>query len=270
MLELTTFGDPQLREQNGSPVTRLTRQTKKFALLIYLACDRVSRSHRREEVMTVFWPESDRSSGRNCLRQALHVLREDLGSDLVRGNGSEALWVERSKLSCDVDSFIQAISNGSPELALRIYSADFLVGFEVQDCPAFGAWADERRTELRDMASKTARDLAFQAEGNEDAAAALHWWKRTMELSPFDESVARRIMSLLAWTENRGEASAVFDSFRARLVGELGLEPSPATEALMRKISHGQLDEVPRWIGDRRRGVPESGQTHWRRLSDPE
>jgi DNA-binding SARP family transcriptional activator len=268
MLELTTFGDPKLRGPDGTLLNGITRQTKRFALLIFLACDRDSRRHRREEILTVFWPESDRSSGRNALRQALHVLREDLGSDVVGGDGSEALWVDGSKLSCDVSSFSQAISNGSPELALRIYQADFLVGFEVQGCPEFGSWADERRTELKDMASKAAQDLAYQAEGKEDSKTALHWWKRALELRPFDESMVRRVMSLLTWTDNRGAAHAEFHSFRKRLAAELSLEPSSATLELMRKISDGRIEDVPQWVGDRRRGSQAVGEPHWRRLGD--
>ncbi|MHC4780950.1 MAG: AfsR/SARP family transcriptional regulator [Planctomycetota bacterium] len=268
MLELRAFGEPQLLTADGTPLNGVTRQTKRFALLVFLACDRLHRPHRREEILTVFWPESDRSSGRNALRQSLHVIREELGRDLLRGNGSEDLWVEKSELKCDVDTFTQAIAEGSPELALKVCQADFLLGFDVQGCPEFGFWADERRTHLRGMAAKAARDLAHRAEGDQDPLDALHWWRRASNLRPFDETALRRVMSLLAWTENRGDAMAEFEAFRQRLATELEMEPSDTTLDLVEKISAGRMDEVTQWVGDRRGRSTETSEAHWRRLGD--
>lgn len=268
MLELRVFGDPQLLGTDGKPLDVITRQTKRFAVLIYLVCDGALRPHRREELLPVFWPESDRSSGRNALRQSLHVIRDELGQNLVRGNGTEDIWVEGTDLRCDVTAFLQAIADGYPEAALQAYKADFLLGFEVPGCPGFGSWADRRRTELRDMANAGARDLAHRAEGVRDSASALYWWRRVSRLSPFDERVIRRIMSLLAWNEDRGGAVSEFEAFRCRLVADLGLEPSAGTLELKEKISVGRMARVTRWVGDRRGEAPEPAHRPWRRSRD--
>jgi DNA-binding SARP family transcriptional activator len=268
MFELQTFGTPQLLTGDGTPVNKFTRQTKRFALLIYLACERLNRPHRREEILAVFWPEADGSSGRNALRQALHVIRDELVPDLVRGSGSEGLWVEESELRCDVEAFTRAIAEGLLETALQIYKADFLPGFDVQGCPEFCAWADERRTHLRGMAANAARNLAHQAEGNEDSATALYWWRKTSDLRPFDETVVRRVMSLLAWAEGRGVAMAEFEAFRRRLATDLELEPSDTMLDLMEKISAGRMDEVTQWVGDRRGRSTETAEAHSMLLSD--
>jgi DNA-binding SARP family transcriptional activator len=267
MLELRGFGDPQLLGMDGLPFTSITRQNKRFALLIFLACDGQTISHRREELLSVFWAESDHASGRNALRQSIHVLRDRLGPDLIRGNGSEEVWVDESAIRCDVASFIRAIGQGSLERALQEYRADFLLGFEVQGCPEFGAWADQRRTDLKNLAANTARDLAHRAEGVRDLESALHWWKRALRLRPFDEAVVRRVMSLLAWMENRGGAVAEFESFRRRLDTELGLEPSQATLRLKEMITDSRLDEVRQWVGDRRAASTNTAR-QWRRFRD--
>jgi DNA-binding SARP family transcriptional activator len=268
MYELRAFGDPHLLGVDGSPVTSITRQTKRFALLIFLACDGLKGPHRREELLSVFWPEADPSLGRNSLRQTLHALRQELGPGFLLGNGSDELWVKESDLRCDVASFTQAIAQGHSERALQEYRADFLLGFEVRGCPEFGAWADQRRTDLKDLAANAARDLAHQSEGARDLAGAVFWWKKTLRLRPFDEAAVRRVMTLLAWMDDRGDAIAEFEYFRGRLVDELGLEPCRATLELREKIATGRIGEVDKWIGDRRKGTSKAARPLWRRSRD--
>jgi len=118
MIKLHAFGDIHLRNENGTLLDGIMRQTKRLALLILLACDSLNRPHRREEVISTFWPESDGPRGRNALRQALHVLRDELGPDIIQRNESEDLRVNRAQLSSDVDTFTQAIASGLPEAAL--------------------------------------------------------------------------------------------------------------------------------------------------------
>jgi DNA-binding SARP family transcriptional activator len=268
MHRLDAFGDPVLRDDSGTAVNSVSRQNKKLALLIFLSCDGSGLTHRREEVMATFWPESDGTRGRNALRQSLHVLRSELGPHIIRGNGTGDLWIDHSQLTCDVDLFRQAIAAGSPEAALKLYKADFLRGFVLRACPGFGAWADELREDLRETAAKVAKNLAHQAEEREDSASAVFWWQRALRHRPFDEVVICRIMSLLAWGGNRGEAFAEFDAFSRRLRAQLGLGPSPETLALLEKISLGHVHEIPRWIGDRRARRDRKPERHWRRPAD--
>jgi DNA-binding SARP family transcriptional activator len=243
-------------------------QTKRFALLIFLACHDSCRPQRREAVLSLFWPDADGGHGRNALRQALHAIREQLGPAVVQGNGTDELWTDCGLLHCDVLAFTEAVSRGLAELALEIYRNDFLVGFSVPGAPGFGAWADQRRSELREMAAGAARDLAHKAEGARDAASALFWWRRFLRHRPYDEEVIRRIVSLLAWAENDGEALAEFEGFRARLLEELGLEPSSATLDLAGKVASGRLEGIVQWVGERRGRQPVVPEPPRRRSGD--
>jgi DNA-binding SARP family transcriptional activator len=269
MFKLLAFGDPCLRDEEGNDLNGITRQTKRFALLIFLACDSLARPHRRDEIISTFWPDSDGSKARNALRQSLHVIRGELGPEIVQANGSEDLSVDRTWLSCDVETFVEAIASGFPEKALGVYKADFLLGFDLPGCPEFGSWADERRSDLRRKAASAAKDLAHQSEGVQDSSSALFWWRRALLHRPFDEAVIRRIGSLLAWSENRGEAAAEIEAFNRRMVAQLGVAPSRETMDLLDKISAGRIDEVNQWVGDRRGHWMRNSEPHRRRPGDP-
>lgn len=257
MFRMCAFGDPILTDEDGNPLNGIMRRTKLFALLIFLACDRLNRPHRREEIVATFWPDSDASKGRNSLRQSVHIIRDELGPDILNGNGSQDLWVNRARFSCDVEAFAQAVDSGWPEAALEAYKADFLEGFSLPESPDFGAWADERRDDLRVTAAKLARGLALQAEEKRDVPSALVWWRRTLRHRPFDEAVIRRIGSLLAWSGNRGQAVSELEAFAARMAAELGLPPSQETFDLLEEISSGRIDHIPQWPGNR--------SSHWSR-----
>lgn len=67
-----------LRATRGDRVITHFRTQKNAALLAYLAYYR-RRSHRREDLIELLWPEGDPRAGRNSLKQALASLRQQLG-----------------------------------------------------------------------------------------------------------------------------------------------------------------------------------------------
>lgn len=70
----------------------LARQPKKFAVLIYLACAEGPRS--REDLMATFWPEADTPRCLNSLRQALFVIRRELGPEIITGHRAQPVSVD--------------------------------------------------------------------------------------------------------------------------------------------------------------------------------
>lgn len=275
MVKLYAFGDPYLVADDGVRHAGLTRHPKRFALFIYLLCDSHGRPHRRGDLIATFWPEADSARGRNALRQALFVIRAAVGKNTILADGSEGLMVNRDLVDCDALAFQRAIRAGRMEAALTLYTGDFLGGFSIQGSEDFDTWAEEQRITLRRMASSAAQDLAYAAEGRRELGCALHWWRKTLTLRPFDEAVLRRIMALLAGSGNRGEAMAEFERFRSYMSLALGMDVSGETLEFSKTVAICPPEEIRQWTPDRRNGAaPANNQDtpssadHWRRLSD--
>ena len=247
MIRLQAFGVPALFVDGEALHDGLWRQTRRFAVLIYLACAAGNRPHRRDEVIAIFWPESDLSRGRNALRQALHVIREELGSEVLLSDGSENLWVNPHRFTGDVSAFTVALQKGDWEAALSLYQGDFLEGFFLTGVRNFEFWVDQRRADLKQRAVGAAQNLAQRAEAFRDLEAALHWWRQALQLRPFHEGIICRIICLLAGSGNRGEGRAEFERFRSRLRAELGVRPSQETLDLVSRMSRGLLREREIW-----------------------
>jgi DNA-binding SARP family transcriptional activator len=267
-MKLHAFGDPTLRAEDGTPLDGLTRQTKRFALLIYLACSEERTPHRRDELIATFWPESSKRSGLNSLRQALFVIRRQLGSNIITGTGTQDVSVNWSRLGSDVDAFYRALGAGSLQNALSLYRGDFLSGFYVSGASEFSFWVEEQRARLKDLAGRASMNLARRAEADQSLPDAVYWWRRAFEFYPYDESTLCRIISLLAVSGNRAAALAEFERFRRRADRELGVTPSPLTMQVVNRVSEGAVDRAPAWLHERRKPGRDPAWSGSRRATD--
>lgn len=262
MLRLLCFGYPRIEGPEGQLLEAVQNHPKRFSVLIYLAC-RSGRAagpySQRETLLPVFWPEADESHARNCLRQTLHVLRTVLGPDVVQSRNGDGLYVDRTRLSSDVQSFDAAVREGRLQEAMDFVKGDFLADFCVADGGHFMAWADERRRSLKEKAVDAARRLAQEADGARDPYQAIVWWRRALELAPYDERILVNLVWALARSGNRGGAKGAYGTFRARMVRDLELHPSLTTQAAVEKALRSRGASTTS-LGD----YPSPRQSHWR------
>jgi adenylate cyclase len=235
MIQLRLLGSLDLRTPDGDEIRSLVAQPKRFALLAYLAGSDVP-FHRRDTLLAVFWPESSADAARASLRTALSMLRRSLGDGVIVGRGNEEVGVDPELLRCDAVAFEQALAGGDVEHALALYRGDLLEGFHLDDAPEFERWLDARRAGLRLRATEAASRLAEREEQAGNPAAAVQWARRALTLSPNDETLLRRLITLLDGSGDRAGALRAYELFAERLRTELEADPAPETRALVHGI----------------------------------
>jgi len=151
MIHLRILGGVELTDGDGHAVDVVAAQSKRFAILVYLALAVPRGWHRRDTLLALFWPELDQARARHALRQALHFLRKSLGDDVVRSRGSEDVAAGPG-LCCDAVAF----EDGNPGVeTLALYRGELLPGFFIrQAAPEWDHWMDERRNALRARAAR--------------------------------------------------------------------------------------------------------------------
>src|SRR6267378_2974633 len=137
MIEFRMLGTLQLTDAAGHEVKRLLTRSRRLALLAYLAAATPRGFHRRDTLLALFWPELDQEHARAALRQALHVLRDTLGVDVVVTRGDD-----------DV-AFDRAIATGQLAEALELYRGDLLAGFFIPGAAEFERWLEGDRVRLQ-------------------------------------------------------------------------------------------------------------------------
>lgn len=214
----------------------MLRRPKLVALLAYLAAARPHGFHRRDRLLAIFWPELDQPRARNALRQAVFHLRTSLGADALLTRGDEELAVNPARVRCDVVAFDELLAAGREAAALELVRGELLPGFHLSDAPDFERWLDEEREHLHRQTAIAAGTLAQAEEKQGNLAGAAHWARLGAEVAPYDEDGLRTLLGVLDRAGDRAGALQAYDRFARRLEADLGVQPAPETQAVVRAI----------------------------------
>ncbi|UCC61798.1 MAG: protein kinase, partial [Anaerolineae bacterium] len=252
-LALHLLGPPRI-ERDGEPV-QISRR-KAVALLAYLAI--TGRSHSRDALATLLWPEADQSQARAGLRRALAALKKVLGEGWLDVDRETVGLNPDPEVCLDVSEFHaqmakcrthdHPIDQDCPAClsllaeATALYRDDFLAGFTLRDSPAFDDWqffeAQGLRDNLAGALERLARGYSVQGEFEQ----AIPYARRWLALDPLHEPAHRCLMRLYAQSGQRAAALARYEACRQVLRDELGVEPTAETTALYEQIQAGELE----------------------------
>ena len=237
MIEFRLVGTLHLTDAEGREVTSLLTRPRRLALLAYLAAATPRGLHRRDSLLALFWPELDQEHARAALRQALHVVRDALGADVIVTRGDEEVGLDFERIWCDVVAFDAVVAAEQFDEALGLYQGDLLEGFFISGAGEFERWLESERARLQQAASRCAQALveACEAAGG-DLPAAAEWARRAVLLAPHEEDPLRRLVMLLDRLGDRAGAVAAYEEFANRLAADLETEPSAETKALMTAV----------------------------------
>jgi DNA-binding SARP family transcriptional activator/TolB-like protein len=223
MIRLEALGTISLTDQSDPAAPRvLGTQPKRIAFLTYLAVNGRRGFVSRDDLLSLFWPESNQEDARHSLNQGLYVLRKALGSEVFETAGDTRLRPSPALFACDAVEFMERVEAGEEQAALELYRGELLEGFHLDNNRPFEEWLENERRRLRQLAIDCAVSLANKSSGRE----ASRWLRRARQLAPYDEGVLRK--QLLASMEIAGGGAALreYHVFSDRLERELEIQPS--------------------------------------------
>jgi DNA-binding SARP family transcriptional activator len=237
VIHFRTLGAVDLRDEHGGELRLALAQPKRLALLAYLAIASPAGFHRRDTMLSLFWPEMDQERARRALRQAVHFLRSTLGAHVVQTRGGEDIGLASDALWCDVRAFDDALVRGAQAEALELYRGDLLDGFFISDASAdFEEWLEKERVRLRQRAIGAAWSLSDEHVAAGRGAQAGEWARWAAARAPDDERAQRRLMTLLDRQGDRTGALRVYEQLAQRAQAEFDAEPSAESRALVATI----------------------------------
>jgi len=245
VIELRLLGPIGLTGAEGRELRGLLAQPRRLALLAYLGAETPRRMHRRDSLACLFWPELDQAHARAALRQALYVLRTEVGSGVVVSRGDEEVGLAFDLIACDVAAFDDAMAAGRFHDALERYRGDLLEGFFISGAPEFEEWLERARVRLRASAVCATESMIDRADAAGDLLSAVRWARQRTRLAPHDEAAVRRLMSLLDRAGDRTAAVDVYRELAKRLNEVYEVKPSTETEALLRTVRSPRAFERP-------------------------
>ena len=247
-LRLYLLGSPHY-ELDGESLRLKLRKVE--ALLIYLAV--TGKTHRREALIALLYPELDRERAFANFRHTLSVLKSAVGELYLSVDPDSVALKDNGEVWTDVMEFRRLIEESSRtsdgdegsesvrlfEEAAGLWGGEFLAGFSLDDCPDFEEWRFFEAEGLeRDYASQLRRLVRHHSERGEYQKAA-EYGRKLVTLDPLDESAHRSLMRLYGLSGQRSAALRQYDQCKAVLTRELGRMPEAETEALREAIAAG-------------------------------
>ncbi len=236
------LGRFEVRAADRVVLDRSWGRRKAAAVLKLLAIQR-SRSLHREQIMDALWPDLDPAAAANNLHKSLHYLRaafseQGLSGQVIRFTGdivalSPDVWIDCHEFRRLADAARGAGEPAAFEAALAHYSGDLLPDDRYED------WAEPLRDELRQLRAQLLSEVSriYDAQGETERAAER--LRQLLADDPVNEAAHRALIRLYAESGSRHRALRQYQQCREALRRELGVEPSPETDAVYQAIVRG-------------------------------
>jgi DNA-binding SARP family transcriptional activator len=222
MLRLQTFGSVSLFRGDEN-LTGAVTQRRRLGILVLLAASGAA-GLSRDKLLACLWPESDTESARHVLNQLLYAQRRQVGDDSLF-QGRKTLRLNPAVITSDVGDFEQALEARDLERAATLYRGPFLDGFFLKDAPEFERWTDQQRARLARRAVDAFTSLAGRSAERGEHRAAAEWWRRAVEVDPFDSAAALGLVLCLAAGGDRAGALVAARRHEELLQQDLGVTP---------------------------------------------
>lgn len=242
-----------LRAERGEVAITHFRTQMTAALLAYLA-HYSRRSHPREVLIELLWPEGEPESGRHNLRLALSALRRQFEPPGVpAGSVIEAdrqtVQLNAEVVTTDVAEFEAALeSAGAADSesecaqwlaeAVDLYRGEFLPGF-YQD------WVVSEQRRLADLYYSAVQRLTAHFAKAREWESALDCARRAVAVDPLREEAHCDLMRLLAEAGQPFAAVHQLRELERILKEELDVAPSDTTLELAREIERRAMSALP-------------------------
>lgn len=241
-MRFRVLGPVTVQRQASPVVLHGPKQEQLLALLLSRANVRVGA----ETLVDELWGSDPPATAREMVSWHIHQLRKSLGeADRVTRRGhAYLLRVEPGELDADLferrcGEGLDVAATGDDERAAQLLGEALTLwygqAYENVHGRTSGAlaptvsWLDE----LRRSALEAAAALDLRLDRMHQAAARLFG---ATEAYPYDEGLSRQLMDCLVRLGRRAEALTVYRELRMRLRDDLGLDPEPATEDLLRSV----------------------------------
>jgi DNA-binding SARP family transcriptional activator len=243
-LNIALLGPPRIL-LDGKTVE--TDRRKAIGLLAYLAIE--AKSHSREALATLLWPDYPRASTFSYLRRTLWELNQILGKDWIESDRESVSLAHRHGLEIDTEIFQKLLAAEEDQVdrlteAASLYRGDFLERLEIADTAPFEEWESAQAEFFRHEFARCLEKLVSAHEQKARFELGLPYAQRWLSLDKLNEKAYRAVMRQMAGMGDRSGVIRVYQACSQILMKELGIAPQKETEELYKTILHEERLEA--------------------------
>jgi ATP/maltotriose-dependent transcriptional regulator MalT/DNA-binding SARP family transcriptional activator len=217
-----------------------------------ILCFIASRRHRRaskDTIIDTFWGEADFDVVAKNFHPTVSHIRKALNSNqplkqnfLLYRDGDYLLNPD-FPYSIDIEEFDRLVAEGDAarrardqercvacyEAAIKLYRGEFMRG-------CYDEWVEEQRSYYNEQYLHMLETLAVAALGQKEWPRALQLASQILRDDPFREDIHCLVMRTHAAQGNRAAVKEQYETLRALLRKELGVEPASETQKVYRGL----------------------------------
>ena len=226
-IRLYLLGQYRIESETG-PIHLPRRKVE--ALLAYLALH--PTEHPREKLATLLWGDFSDARARASLRNALAILRKEVGEDLlltghdiIQINPDYPLWVDALEF--------ERVTDVSAQSAITLYGGDLL--------PAnYDDWIILERERLTARFEQTMQQFLERLMQEQRWQEVLEWSERWIALGRTPEPAYCALMIAHANLGDRSKVASVYQRCTEALRHDLGVEPLEQTQTLYEQLAKAE------------------------------
>lgn len=237
-LQIQVFGDVQIICDNQI-IDTLTNERSQI-LLAYLLLQRHT-PQTRQRIAFALYPDMSDSQARTSLRKDIFNLRQALPHPerYLLINAKTLQWNVAADFSLDMAEFEAALNEvehlpdsekqQSLERAIAFYCGDLLPTLDPE-------WLIRERERLRQRYLSALEQLIALLQNQHHYRVALRYAQQVLAADPLRESAYQTLMQLHRDNGDRAMAIQLYHQCMTVLREELGIDPSPETQALYQQL----------------------------------
>lgn len=212
---------------------------------VYLALHR-HRTVHRDELLTAIWPDDKGDAGLDPIISKLRgVLKSagfanhagiDVSAGTIALGLPPATWVDVEAAANALDEGEGALRRNDIKAAWGLANTAVVITRRPLLPEVEAPWIESQRAALRAMQLRALQCLVTVSANNNEPLLAIQHASEMVQLEPFRETAYQQLMRMHAAAGDRAEALRVFAKCRELLREELGVSPSPQTEAVYLEI----------------------------------
>lgn len=230
MLEVRLLGQFDVRLE-GEPVEIPSRPAQ--SLFAYLVLH-PGKSHRRELLAGMFWPDSDEKNARSNLRHALWRLRKSI-DEYIKADNMTVAFDPSARYQLDVERLdFEPDDTALEECFERLegYQGELLPGF-------YDDWIVAERDRVEALFNQRMQQLTERLMREQRWAGVLEWAERWIARSSLPEEAFRALMQAHAALGDAAGVAMSYERLANSLHEDLGVEPSPQSQSLYKELTQG-------------------------------
>lgn len=250
-VEVRLLGTLSVRRADGSFVESREWRTGKTAELLRLLALAGGRAVPTAVLLDRLWPDVPEERGRASLRTAASQIRRTVGADclerLPEGLRLADVWVDvQAFRTLAREARVLAAGRAHHRVVALAREGVVLYGGDLME----GQGAHEEwLTDARDQLALEHLEMLVEAAASADAlgwfAEAVDFAQAARQCDPLAEPAHRALMTAYQGLGDLARSLRVYEELRHDLVEELGVDPSPETQALHLELLCGGQESPP-------------------------